>query len=291
MKKKRSFVAEALFWLVLIGADVLVLYLIHRQYGEQATSFFMDTMPLMFFAGAFVPLLIAVFRYLPRKKGLRLAACGVSLVLAVAFAIGALYACYSDEKVSAYYWKMFPAFNGKASDDRALVRLYQQARGGELETGEVAYGEKLVFCFCSEDFADASLESSFEYAVTGENGRKFYGGGLDRDRLARKLEEADTVIFYYPVNTQIKTVYSRLRNTKTSQQYIESQPVYGTDTMMIAVDMKTNTATEPVSVAYREPQDTSRYQSYPYFGGMDSSAVYSAVLGDDYPVKTNQEEE
>ena len=289
--KKRSFIGEARFWLVLIGADALAMYMIHREYGEQATSCFMDTMPVMFCVGALVPLLAAVFRYLPRRKGLRIAACGVSVVLAVAIGIGALYACYSDDKINNYYWKMFSALNGKDTDDRTLVKLYQQGRGGELATGEVAYGDKLVFCFCSEDYADTSMESSFEYAVTGENGRRLYGGGLDRDRLARKLEDADTVIFYYPVNTQISTVYARLRNTQTYQEYSESQPVYGTDTMMFAVDLKTNTATEPVSVAYREPEDTSHYQSYPYYGGIDSSAVYSAVLGDDYPVNTDQEVE
>lgn len=289
--KKRSFVGEAVFWLALLGADALAMYLIHREFGEQATGFFMDTMPTMFCVGALVPLLAVVFRYLPRRKGVRIAACAASVVLAIAIGIGALYACYSHDKINSYYWRMFSAFNGKDADDRTLVKLYQQGRGGELATGEVGYGDKLVFCFCSEDYADASLESSFDYALTGENGRTFYGGGLDRDRLARKLEEADTVIFYYPVNTQISTVYTRLRNTQTSQVYSQSQPVYGTDTMMFAVDLKTNTATEPVSVAYREPEDTSHYRSYPYFGGIDSSAVYSAVLGDDYPVKTNQEEE
>ena len=44
-------------------------------------------------------------------------------MLAIAIGIGTLYACYSDDKINNYYWKMFASFSGKAADEKALLAL------------------------------------------------------------------------------------------------------------------------------------------------------------------------
>ena len=275
--KKRTFATELLFWVILLGVVGLGLYLIHREYGEPY-SFFMDTMPAMFCVGALIPLLAAVFRYVPKRKGLRVAACLVSVVLAIAIGMGTLYACYSDDKINNYYWKMFASFSGKAADEKALLALAQKGRAGELAAGEVEYGEKLVFCQYIDDETAPRVYTSFEQARTGE---VHWYEKLDPRRLARNLKEADTAVFFYGENKLLYSVPWIERNTRTYASRSVSVPFYGTDTMFFAVDLHTRTATTPVSVAYREPEDTGHYRESGFYGGMDWSAVFRTVLGDD----------
>lgn len=279
--KKRTLWKELLFWVILLGAVGLGLYLIHRKYGEPY-HFFMDTMPAMFCVGALIPLLAAVFRYLPKKRGLRIAACLVSVVLAIGIGIGTLYACYSDGKINNYYWKMFAAFSGKAADEKALLALGQKGKAGELAVGEVEYGEKLVFCQFIDDETNPRIYTSFEQARSG--GEVIWYEGLDLGRLAGSLKEADTAVFFYGENTLLYSVPWEERNTGTGAIRRVDVPFYGTDTMMFAVDLRTQTATAPVSVAYREPEksDNEHYRESGFSGGMDWSAVFRTVLGDDW---------
>ena len=278
--KRRTFGRELLFWAVLLGIVGLGLYLIHTQYGEPY-YFFMDTMPAMFCVGALVPLLTLVFRYLPKKKGLRVAACLVSVVLAIAIGIGTLYACYSDDKINNYYWKMFASFSGKAADEKALLALGQKGKAGELAVGEVEYGEKLVFCQFMDNETNPRVYTSFEQARTGQVS---WYEGVDPQRLARSLKEADTAVFFYGENTLLYSVPWEERNTVTGAIRRVDVPFYGTDTTMFAVDLHSQTACAPVSVAYREPEksDNEHYRESGFSGGMDWSAVFRTVLGDDW---------
>ena len=276
--KKRTLWKELLFWGILLGAVGLGLYLIHTQYGEPY-YFFMDTMPAMFCVGALIPLLAAVFRYLPKRKGLRLAACLVSVVLAIAIGMGGLYACYTDARINNYYWKMFASFSGKAADEKALLALAQQGRAGALTVGGVEYGDKLVFCQFIDDETRPRVYTSFEQARTGEVS---WYEGMDPQRLARSLKEADTAVFFYGEDTLLYKVPWVERNTVTGASRSLSVPFYGTDTMVFAVDLRTRTATAPVSVAYREPakEDNEHYRESGFSGGMDWAAVFRTVLGE-----------
>lgn len=93
-REGRSPLGEILFWVVLLGADALAMYLIHRSFGQPYN--YMDTMPYMLPVGAFVPLLAAVLRYFPKKKGPRIVGIVVALALGIVIGQAALRGFYGD---------------------------------------------------------------------------------------------------------------------------------------------------------------------------------------------------
>ena len=102
---KRSALVEILFWVILLGLAALVLYLVHREHGKPYN--YQDTMPIMLPAVAFVLLLTAVLRYVPKEKGPRTAGILAALVLGIAIGLVALNGFYGDHPfiIEAYYGK------------------------------------------------------------------------------------------------------------------------------------------------------------------------------------------
>ena len=275
--KSRKPIREVLLWVILLGIDAFALWRIDVGFGH-GSAFFMDTMPIMLCVGALVPLLVVVFRYLPRRKGIRVVASLVSVVLAIIIGMGALFAFYDHHDILAYYrqmrgksaWKLVQA--AAASDDAALRELYERAMNGELEEGEVAYGDALVFyCLALPDEDGASEGwSSFESAV------KYHSfSHVDPDYLAATLDEADTAVFVYPV-AEIVGYY----NPQGFPAIGTGTPAYAVETMMFAVDLRAGIKSPTVSVDCQEPDEkimengrkNANYARYSWSAGVDRVA-------------------
>ena len=123
---------ELLLWMALLGSDALVMYLIHRQFGQFYN--YQDTMPVVLSVGAFAPLLAAVLRYIP-KKGARIAGIVIALAMGVAIGQVALRGFYGDHPfiIEAIYGKNAEAFV-PAEINGITGMLYE---GGEPASGEI----------------------------------------------------------------------------------------------------------------------------------------------------------
>ncbi len=101
----RKVLHELLFWILLLGADAIVLYLIHRSFGQPWN--YKDTMPVVLPVGAFVPLLAAVLRYFPKKRIFQILGIAVSLALSIMIAQVTLNGFYGDSPfiIEAIYGK------------------------------------------------------------------------------------------------------------------------------------------------------------------------------------------
>jgi len=248
--KSRKPIREVLLWVFMLGAEALALWQIDVSFGH-GSAFFMDTMPFMLCAGALVPLLVIVFRYLPHGKALRAVASLVSIVLAIGIGMGVLFAFYDHHDIMAYYRRM----QGKSSwkrmqddatkDDEALRALYDQAMAGQLKEGSVTFGDHLVF-YCvhlpGEDGA-SEADSSFESAI-----RYLPYWHVGPDYLAQTLDEADTAIFIYP-ETEAVGYY----NPAGLPAIGTGTPAYAVDVMMFPVDLATRTKGPTVHTDRREP--------------------------------------
>ena len=137
--KKCGFLKEMLFWIVLLGVDVLAMYLIHRGFGKYNN--YKDTMPVMLPVGAFMPLLAAVLRYFPRKKGALIAGIAAALVLGVAIGMVALAGFYGEHPfiIEAFCGRNMEALlPGEVTS--VTGRLYA---GGESDSDELTLREDL----------------------------------------------------------------------------------------------------------------------------------------------------
>ena len=274
-KKIRTPGKEAAFWVLMLGIAALILYLINKEFYYN-----METMIPMFCIVGAALLLIAALRYVPKGSAFRVVAGIAGVVLGVGAGLGAAGLVLGREKVDEFYYTTFPGISVRRADEKKIAELARKSLGGEMAPGDVAYGQKLVFAYYDANGGDAR-ENSLEHARM-QNSITY--DGIPPDRLTGYLDEADTLVVYYTVETYTGDDHWQEQTVSGSAIRAITLPVYGTDTMMYAIDLKTGTASEPVSVAYHMPTDKERktYSERGYRGRMDREAVFRAVLGDAY---------
>ncbi len=145
----RGPLGEILFWVILLGADALAMYMIHRSFGQSYN--YMDTMPIMLPVGAFVPLLGAVLRYFPKKKGPRVIGIVVALALGVGIGQVALRGFYGEHPfiIEAIYGRNMEALPPAEEIEGITAVLYAN---GAPDSTEIAVVPSSVHTISVMDF-------------------------------------------------------------------------------------------------------------------------------------------
>lgn len=172
-RSNRSFAGELIMWIVILGVEAVFLYLIHRSFGRWYN--YKDTMPVMLVAGAFLPLAIIVFRYLPKTAAARVFGLIASVPLAFLIGMITLNAFYGENAPldRMIYGDPFP---GVTVGETASVTLSQYQGGKQVgmtvELDPQAYGKPGV----NMDFREVKKElpdpeDYLLYTYTGTDGK------------------------------------------------------------------------------------------------------------------------
>lgn len=189
----RSFIGELIFWIVILGIDAVILYLIHIPFGQWYN--YKDTMPVMFVAGAFVPLAIIVLRYFPKTRTARVVGLVICIPLAFGIGMAALHAFYGENAPldRLIYGEPFP---GVTVGEPESVTLCQYKDGKQvgmtLDLDPAFYrqdGIQMDFRKVKKETPDP--QDYMLYTYTGTNGKvqkvRYYDEGKYEYRYDEEL--------------------------------------------------------------------------------------------------------